>query len=190
MFWITDFRDYGISLLFLPIRCFGFEVLAVGFWIRIYRIYRIIEDVFGLNLRVICRDAMLRVFSLTGSMLYFPQSMFLNHGFYGLMDCTVFGVRFQPQSWIRIYRIFRIKEDVFVLNLRVICRDAMLRVFFQTGFNGIFPSIKYSESRILRIMGFHCCFCRYVVLVLRCAFSLSLESGFTRFLGLQRTSSV
>jgi len=33
----------------------------------------------------------------------------------------------------------------------------MLRVFSPTGFNGKFPSIKYSESRILRIMGFHGC---------------------------------
>jgi transposase-like protein len=31
----------------------------------------------------------------------------------------------------------------------------MLRVFSPTGFNVIFPSIKFSESRILRIMGFY-----------------------------------
>ena len=31
----------------------------------------------------------------------------------------------------------------------------MLRVFSPTGFNGIFPEMKYSELRILRIMGFY-----------------------------------
>jgi hypothetical protein len=31
----------------------------------------------------------------------------------------------------------------------------MLRFFSPTGFNFLFSEIKYSESRILRIMGFH-----------------------------------
>ena len=35
--------------------CLGLGALAVGFWIRIYRIYRIIEDVFVSNLMVICK---------------------------------------------------------------------------------------------------------------------------------------
>jgi len=33
----------------------------------------------------------------------------------------------------------------------------MLRVFSPTGFNVIFPEIKYSESGILWIKGFYCC---------------------------------
>ena len=78
----------------------------------------------------------------------------------------------------RIYRISRITENVFGLEVRVICRgllfalpsadalcigfyfphcrDAMLRVFSPTGFIfEIYPFSPGFESRIVRIIGFH-----------------------------------
>ena len=119
-FWITDFRDYWISRSLGGRFWLVFGVLSARFWIRIYRISRIKENVFVLVWEVIRRDAMLRVFSPTGTNVNFAVI-----------------IRF----WIRIYRIFRIRENVFVLGWEVIRRDAMLRVFSPTGFNVNFAVI-------------------------------------------------
>jgi hypothetical protein len=61
-------------------------------------------------------------------MLYFPKLNILNHGFYGLRDFTDVGGgvleawgSLQPGFCVRIYRIYRIIEDVFVSNLGVKC---------------------------------------------------------------------
>ena len=114
IFWITDFTDVGFHWCWRGC-VWGLGSLQLGFWIRIYRIYRIKKNVFGLTVKYIRRGLLSRlshhvsVFQVETRCLASSPKQDLN-------------LKFTPNAsfWIRIYRILRITEDVLVFKEKVI----------------------------------------------------------------------